>query len=110
VKTALDMRQFIVVVSTLNKSVSVARIASMYRDAYDAAAGGVTIQRFFGMAEKYVQQHDRLVLSVWARCVQFITSIHASIGSSLPPLHFIDRALSDSLSRSHSPDVTLPCS
>ena len=51
-KVAVDMRQFVVIVSTLNKSLPLSRIASMYRDAFEAQAGGVTLHKFLQMADR----------------------------------------------------------
>jgi hypothetical protein len=51
-RIALDMRQFIVVVTTLNKDLPMVRIAAMFRDAYDSVASGVTLHKFFQMAER----------------------------------------------------------
>ncbi len=50
---SIDMRQFIVIISSLCKDLPMQRIASMFRDAYDSTAGGVTLTKFFQVAERY---------------------------------------------------------
>ena len=49
---SVDMRQFIVIISSVCKDVPMQRIAAMYRDAYDNDAGGVTLSKFFSVAER----------------------------------------------------------
>jgi hypothetical protein len=59
VKVSVDMRQFSVIVSALHKDAPAARVAAMFRDGFDSSAGGVTMQKFFDVAE-------RCVLTAWS--------------------------------------------
>jgi hypothetical protein len=53
----IDMRQFTVIVTTLNKNLRMDKIATMFRDGLQPSLGGMTLPGFFAVAEACVPCH-----------------------------------------------------
>ena len=100
---AVDLRQLIVIVTTLNKDATMLSIAELYRDAYDTTLGGVTLANFTEVAQRRQLFSDSLRLPPFVGAMRATTLAR----SELQQLASIVHRKSSLLNRDLGPWVTV---